>query len=142
MKTMSGAQVMLDKLGMWVSGLCAVHCLSLPILVPLLPLVASSFFAQAWFERTILSVSIVVGSAALLNGALRQHGQFYPVTLLITGGGIYWFKNMFGESYEPFTIAFGALLIALAHISNLRLCQQTRKVKAEYVAEQLVPVSK
>ncbi len=139
MKTTSGAQVKLDKLGMWVSGLCAVHCLSLPILVPLLPLVASSFFAQTWFERTILSVSILVGALALLNGALRQHGHFYPIVLLFTGAGIYWHKNMFGESFEPFTIAFGALLIALAHISNLRLCQQNRKTNAQYVAGQLAP---
>ncbi|MCW8106915.1 MerC domain-containing protein [Alteromonas ponticola] len=133
---------MLDKLGIWVSSLCAVHCLSLPILVPLMPLVASSFFAQTWFERTILSISILVGLVALVSGALRQHGHFYPIVLLVTGGTIYWFKNMFGESFEPFTIAFGALLIAIAHLSNLRLCRQFRQSNAPYPTNQLATVSK
>ncbi|NMH60092.1 MerC domain-containing protein [Alteromonas sp. MYP5] len=139
---MTTTQTTLDKLGIWVSGLCAVHCLSLPVLVPLMPLVASSFFAQAWFERTILSISILVGLAALFTGAIRQHGQFYPIVLLITGGTIYWFKNMFGESFEPFTIAFGALLIAMAHVSNLRMCRQFRKLNASYATSQLATVSK
>ncbi|MCW8090885.1 MerC domain-containing protein [Alteromonas sp. ASW11-130] len=133
---------MLDKLGIWVSGLCALHCLSLPILVPLIPLVAASFFAQAWFERTILSISILVGLVALVSGAIRQHGQVYPVILLISGATIYWFKNIFGESFEPFTIAFGALLIAIAHVSNLRLCRQSGKSDTNYAGRQLASASK
>jgi len=37
----------LDKLGIWVSSLCALHCLALPVLVPLLPLIGSSFFCTS-----------------------------------------------------------------------------------------------
>merc|ERR1712063_179408 len=73
----------LDKLGIWVSSLCALHCLALPVLVPLLPLIGSSFFAQVWFERTILSFSILVGAVALISGATRYHGRLYPLVLLL-----------------------------------------------------------
>ena len=78
----------LDKLGIWVSSLCALHCLALPVLIPLLPLVGSSFFAQVWFERTILTFSLIVGAVALISGAVRYHGKYYPLILLFTGGGM------------------------------------------------------
>lgn len=127
----------LDKLGIWISGLCAFHCLSLPILIPLLPLVSSTFFAQLWFERTILIFSMVVGAVALISGAIRYHSQLYPVVMLAAGGLIYWHKNMFGEQFEPFTIAAGALLIVVAHMKNMRLCRQCRCCKSPAYHEQL-----
>lgn len=118
----------LDKLGIWISSLCAVHCLALPVVVPLLPLIGSTFFAQLWFERTILSISLVIGAVALLSGAVKYHGRFYPLSLLATGGVIYWFKDIFGESGEPFTIATGAMLIVAGHWLNMRLCRQSRRL--------------
>ena len=116
----------LDRLGIWISGLCAFHCLSLPVVIPLLPLISSTFFAQSWFERTILRISMLIGAVALFSGALRYHGRYYPVIMLAAGGIIYWHKNMFGEVYEPFTIATGALLIVAAHYINMRLCRESR----------------
>ncbi|MDF2178707.1 MerC domain-containing protein [Aliiglaciecola sp. CAU 1673] len=114
---------LLDKMGIWASSLCALHCLLLPILVPLLPFVGASFFAENWFERSILTVSMIIGFWALLSGFYRYHRQLYPLYSLVLGGLIYWNKDMFGHDYEPFTIAIGALLIVAAHILNLRLCQ-------------------
>ena len=116
----------LDKLGIWVSSLCALHCLALPVLIPLLPLVGSSFFAQVWFERTILTFSLIVGAVALISGAVRYHGKYYPLILLFTGGAIYWHKDIFGHHYEPFTIALGAALIVAGHWFNMRLCRQCK----------------
>ncbi|MEG3766289.1 MerC domain-containing protein [Alteromonas sp. 14N.309.X.WAT.G.H12] len=113
----------LDRMGIWISGLCAVHCLALPVILPLLPLLGSTFFAQLWFERTILTISMLIGGVALTSGALRYHGQYYPLVLLFTGGGIYWFKDIFGHEFEPFTIAVGALLIISGHVINMRLCR-------------------
>lgn len=116
----------LDRLGVFITGLCALHCLALPILIPLAPLIASSFVASAWFERTILSFSILVGFAALFIGFHKYHRQLYPFYSLTLGALIYWNKHMFGEQYEPFTIAAGALLIILAHLANLRLCKKCK----------------
>ena len=36
---------------------------------------------------------------------------------------------MFGEAYEPFTIAVGALLIVAGHWINMRLCRQCKCCK-------------
>ncbi len=122
---------LLDRLGIWASSLCAVHCLALPILIPLLPLIGASFFAQDWFERTILSLSMIVGFWALLSGFYRYHRQIYPLYSLMLGGIIYWNKDMFGEVYEPFTIAIGAMLIVGAHVVNLKLCQSCHSCESE-----------
>lgn len=114
-------------MGIWASSLCALHCLLLPVLITLLPFVGASFFADAWFERIILSVSLVIGFWALLSGFYRYHRQIYPLYSLALGGLIYWNKDMFGHEYEPFTIAVGAILIIAAHMVNLKLCQSCRQ---------------
>ena len=112
-----------DRAGVWISSLCALHCLLLPILIPLIPLVASSFVAEVWFERTILSISILIGFWALFIGFYKYHRQIYPVYSLVLGGLIYWHKDIFGHEYEPFTIAVGAFLIIGAHLLNMKLCK-------------------
>jgi len=117
----------LDKIGIWISSLCAFHCLALPVAIPLLPLISSTFFAQLWFERMILTISMLIGAVALLSGALRYHNRYYPIAMLAIGGVIYWHKNILGEQYEPFTIATGALLIVAAHYINMRLCRRFKR---------------
>lgn len=113
----------LNRLGMWITSLCALHCLLLPILIPLAPLIASNFVASEWFERGILSFSILIGFAALFIGFHQYHRQLYPIYSLALGGLIYWNKHVFGEAYEPITIAVGAILIIVAHVANVRLCK-------------------
>lgn len=119
----------LDRLGVWITSVCALHCLLLPILIPLAPLVASSFVAEAWFERVILSASILVGFAALFIGFHQYHRQLYPIYSLTLGALIYWNKHAFGEAFEPLTIAVGATFIIGAHIANLRLCKKCKQCK-------------
>lgn len=116
----------LDKVGVWVSAMCALHCIMLPIMIPAIPLLASSFVAQGWFEGSILTISIIVGFAALLIGFKQYHRQIYPIYSLSLGALIYWNKDIFGEAYEPFTIAIGAGFIIAAHLINLKLCRQCK----------------
>jgi len=125
-QTSTTSNVVFDKIGIWVSSICALHCLLIPILLPIAPLVASSFFAEVWFERIILTFSILVGFAALFIGFHKYHKQLYPIYSLVLGGLIYWNKDIFGHQYEPFTIAVGAFLIIAAHYTNLKLCNECK----------------
>ena len=115
-----------DRIGVWISSICALHCLLLPVLLPIAPLIASSIFAEVWFERMILTFSILVGFAALFVGFHKYHRQLYPLYSLALGGLIYWNKDIFGHEYEPFTIAIGAFLIIAAHVTNMRLCKSCK----------------
>jgi len=86
----------IDKAGMWVTTLCALHCLLLPVILPMLSLIGLSFIGEEVLERTILGISIIVGAIALALGA-RKHSRFYPVALLVLGGFIYSLKDALGH---------------------------------------------
>lgn len=110
----------LDKTGMWVTAVCAIHCLLLPVILPMLSLIGLSFIGAETLEKTILGTSILVGAIALSLGT-RQHTRWYPIVLLLVGGLIYSQKDSMGELGEPIIILAGASLIILAHWVNLRL---------------------
>lgn len=114
----------LDKTGMWVTTLCALHCLLLPVILPMLSLIGLSFIGEELLERVILGTSIALGLVALISG-IRKHARFYPLVLLIAGGFIYWHKDSLGEMGEPIIILLGASLIVAAHWVNLRLVRST-----------------
>lgn len=119
-------QAIVDKLGMITAALCAVHCVLLPFLLPALPLIASSFFAEEWFEQTMLSLSILIGFWAIIGGFYRYHRKLYPVYLLVLGGLVYLNKGMFGHELEPWILSIGAALIVAAHFTNLKLCRSCK----------------
>lgn len=138
---MSAPQPSLDKAGIWVTTLCALHCLLLPVIVPMLSVIGLGFIGATILERTILGASLLVGAIALSQG-VRRHRQVYPVVLLIAGGTLYWFKDLFGASMEPWIILLGASLIVAAHWINLRLSATSCRLapvlvaKANQVADQ------
>src|SRR5690554_6339131 len=103
----------LDKTGMWVTTLCALHCLLLPVIVPMLSLVGLSFLGEELLERVILGTSLLIGLVALSAG-VRQHFKFYPFLMLGAGAFIYWHKDSLGELGEPIVIVVGASLIIAA----------------------------
>lgn len=116
----------LDKCGIALSGLCAVHCLALPFLIPLIPFLAGLFITEHWFERTILISSLVLGAIAMTIGMFRHHGKFHPLILAGAGGVIYWFKDAFGHELEPIAVCVGAALIIYGHALNIKLIQKCR----------------
>jgi len=117
----------LDKTGMWVTTLCALHCLLLPVILPLLSLIGLSFLGEELLERIILGTSILLGGIALTSG-MRKHARIYPFAILLLGGFVYWNKDSLGEMGEPVVILIGAGLIIAAHWINLRLVRSTSSV--------------
>ncbi len=131
---MSVPQQSLDKAGIWVTTLCALHCLLLPVILPMLSVIGLGFIGATILERTILGASLLVGAIALSQG-VRRHHQVYPVGLLIAGGTLYWFKDALGASMEPWLILVGAALIVIAHWVNLRLSASRCRLAPVLVAK-------
>jgi len=119
-------QQKLDRAGIWITTVCAIHCLLLPLILPLLALVGFSFLGEDLLENTILGVSVIVGLTALIGGA-KQHGKWSLLIPLLAGALIYSQRDILGPWGEPVIIAVGAGLIIYAHISNLR---RSRKIMA------------
>ncbi|EWH08447.1 MerC-like membrane protein [Catenovulum agarivorans DS-2] len=116
----------LDKVGVAATSLCALHCIFLPVLLPLLPLLGLSVVAEETFEHFVLAASMLIGFIALFTGFHRYHRKLYPFYSLALGGFVYASKDVLGEAYEPLVVTVGAILIILAHILNMRLCKSCR----------------
>ncbi|HKX78610.1 MAG TPA: MerC domain-containing protein [Novosphingobium sp.] len=111
-----------DRLGIVLSGLCAVHCLLGIALVSILGLggLGGELLLAPEIHRIGLGLAIAVGLVALGYGA-RRHGRIGPLAigacgLALMGAAL---AAGHGVSEAVLTIA-GVALVALAHIRNLR----------------------
>ncbi len=109
----------LDRVGVLLSGLCALHCVAGLLLVGVLGLGGGALLAPAIHEIG-LAVAVAVGALAIGLGALR-HGKRGP--LLIGSAGLALMASALGVGHGPaealLTIA-GVAFVATAHIRNLR----------------------
>jgi hypothetical protein len=109
----------LDRVGVLLSGLCAVHCLLSIVLVSVLGLGGQALLAPAIHEVGLM-LAIFVGAVTLGMGVLR-HGK--PAPLVIGGAGLTLMALALtvphGLPEALLTIA-GVALVATAHIQNLR----------------------
>jgi MerC mercury resistance protein len=109
----------MDRLGILLSSLCALHCILGIVLVAGFGLGGELFLSPA-FHRAGLALAVLVGIVTLGLGALR-HGAVGP--LAIGGIGIAFMSAGLAVSHgfpeAALTIA-GVALVAAAHIRNLR----------------------
>ena len=113
----------LDKFCISAASLCALHCLLVPLALPLAPLVGLQFFAHSVVETAVLITTFSIGLVALSLGFAKRHRQVYPFYLLLVGTVLYALRHEFGATSEPLVILAGAVFIVLAHLANIRLCQ-------------------
>ena len=109
----------LDRIGILLSGMCAVHCLLGIVLVSVLGLGGEALLSPS-IHRYGLALAVLVGLVTLGLGVLR-HGKLAP--LVIGGFGIALMTAGILVQHGPIeavvTIA-GVALVATAHIRNLR----------------------
>ena len=122
---------MLDRIGITATSLCALHCILLPKLLPILPLLGLSFLADHAWEDIFLLLTAALGTIALFSGFKRYHKRLYPFYLLYLGVALYWIKHDFSAELEPFFIIGGASLILAAHFINIKLCNNCRQCDDE-----------
>ncbi len=111
-----------DKLGIFASAACLVHCLALPLLIPLLPVLA--LVPHTGVHALLLVPIVGLSLLALLPGYRRHRSRFVGVAAL---AGIALCSIAVGaeamlhiETLDvPFTVAGGLLLVG-AHVVNLR----------------------
>ncbi|MEO6716436.1 MAG: MerC domain-containing protein [Novosphingobium sp.] len=109
----------LDRIGIMLSGLCAVHCLLGIVLVTVLGLGGEALLSPS-IHRVGLALAVMVGVVTLGLGMLR-HGRIAP--LVIGGCGIALMTAGILVQHGPveaFLTIAGVALVATAHIRNLR----------------------
>jgi hypothetical protein len=109
----------LDRVGVVLSGLCALHCIAGLLLVAGLGLGGEVLLAPS-IHRIGLALAIVVGSITLVLGVIRHRD---PVPLQVGGAGL----GLMGlalfvghGSFEAVLTILGVGLVGWAHWRNLR----------------------
>lgn len=109
----------LDRVGVMLSGICALHCVLSIVLVSALGLGGELLLSPAIHEVG-LALAILVGAVTLGLGVLR-HGEVGPLVLGFIGlalmGGALAVGHGVSEALLTIT---GVALVAMAHIRNLR----------------------
>lgn len=115
---------MMDRLGIALSTLCLVHCLLLPVLLAVLPLVAISYVPE-WFNESewlhlALLVPVALVSGPVLARAARRVRWIGPVVVLAFAALV---AALFvPEQWQEISLTtIGAILLLLSHAANLKL---------------------
>lgn len=115
-----------DAAGMLASGMCLVHCLALPLLVALFPLLGIGADDDA-FHVTMVGVAVVAALLALAPG-YRMHRRPMVAAAGATGlaclaSAAFLVGPRYGETAETCMTVMGAALISLAHLRNRACCR-------------------
>ena len=113
-----------DKLGMWASMACALHCAALPLVLAVLPALGLNRAALVDADQAFTIFATVLGISTLAFG-YRRHRVKRAWWLLLPGLTLVW-ANTFtalhshGGAHVAMMV-IGGLLIAAAHFLNTRL---------------------
>lgn len=109
----------MDRAGILLSGLCAVHCVTGLVLIGLLGIGGGVLLDPA-IHRIGLSLAVGIGALSLGIGVLR-HRRPAPLVIGVIGLALMAFALTapHGASEAVLTIA-GVTLVAFAHVMNLR----------------------
>ena len=135
-------QILLDRFAILLSGICAIHCIALPIVAGLLPLLATTFhhgheLHEFWFHQFILYFIVPVSIIALISG-YRVHGRLIPILIsfvglaILTGTALFIDQliahHIIGHDGEMLLTVTGGVIHAIGHILNLQATRKTHRL--------------
>lgn len=108
-----------DRVGIVLSGMCAVHCVLGIVLVSALGL-GGELLLSPGIHQVGLVIAVVVGALSLGLGLIR-HGRPGPLAVGVAGLALMAAAVAIGHGLgEALLTIAGVLLVAIAHLSNLR----------------------
>jgi carbon starvation protein CstA len=115
-----------DKLAIGLSFMCVLHCLALPLILILLPTVSGLLaLNNEEFHLWLVFAVIPISLFAVLSGYLHHKrttvllASLIGLAMLIVAVALG--HDLLGEKGEVIFTLMGSVLIALAHIGNIRL---------------------
>jgi len=114
----------LDQAGAFLSSVCAIHCLALPLLMTILPLAGIGVLLNRNLELLFISGSLFLATVSYcwgyrLHREIRLLLALYVFTAMIVAG-----KAYIAGSIGLWLAVLGALGLAAGHLFNRRLCHQ------------------
>ncbi len=116
-----------DRLGIGISGLCAIHCLFFPVVIALLPLLPVAESIHAWTHPVLFM--LIVPTVVL---ALKDRLIFSPVGKYLLGGlaivGAAWMLHgWIGDWGEAGITILGSAFLVRGHWLNYKLHQKKKE---------------
>ncbi|MDE2705597.1 MAG: MerC domain-containing protein [Gemmatimonadota bacterium] len=127
-------QELVDVIGAFLSFSCAIHCVAMPLLVTILPLLGLGFLAS---ERAEL---IIIGAIALALGSvvwgIRHHRSWRAFLFLVVAVAFIATAHITTEGiFEVALHATGGILLAAAHLLNRHLCKICPTCEREHTGD-------
>lgn len=114
---------LLDRTAIALSGLCVLHCLSMPFVLVLLPLLGQ--FTEEHFHLQMLAIVAPASTIALGLGYRRHRHPGIPaggvIGLLLLLVGATWAHSEIGIVADRVITIAGSSILAVAHFYNSRL---------------------
>jgi Kef-type K+ transport system membrane component KefB len=121
------AAVVMDNLGIIASAICLVHCLAMPFVIALLPVLGLQFLES--HESHVFLAAFIWAFAlfAIVPGYLKHR----KIQILIGTGlglalvtlGVMFGHALFGEKGELICLSIGNLTLVAVHWKNRGLCK-------------------
>ena len=122
-----------DTTGACLSVACAIHCLAMPLLVAVLPLLGLGFLATERAELFLISGAIALAVGSLAWG-VRLHRSWRALLILIVAlVFIATARTAVEGAFEVVFYSIGGVLLASAHLVNRHLCKTCPVCEAEDV---------
>ncbi len=134
-------QVHFDRFAILLSGICAIHCVALPIIASLIPLLSVTIqhghaLHEFWFHQLIILFILPVSVIALVTG-YRSHFQLIPVIVAsigllilvaVTVSAEYLISHHVMPYYaETIGMIIGGIIHAIGHVLNLLAARKLNK---------------
>ena len=117
-----------DVVGAMASGLCALHCMAVPITLVLGSLGPLIFLTDERFHEVLIWLVVPTAGLALSTGCLQHRDRAVfllgAVGLLLLLASFTGIKEIAGETGERAMTVFAASLLIAAHVRNFRLCRR------------------
>jgi uncharacterized membrane protein len=126
---MKNIQATFDKAAISLSVLCIIHCLALPLIIVLLPILTALNLEDEAVHWWMLSAVVPTSLYALTMGC-KKHKDYSVMPFGIIGLVIlvavpFLGHDLLGESGESIFTTIGGLIIAGGHLINHRLCRRS-----------------
>jgi hypothetical protein len=113
-----------DQIAIALSALCIVHCLAVPVLVAVLPILAISVGSGSHFHELMLWLVVPTSVLGFALG-FRVHGRVWILVLGAAGmlglaAAALWGHSAWNEAFEIVVSVAASLLLGAAHWLNFR----------------------
>ena len=123
-------QSILDGSAVAISALCAVHCLALPVLLVLFPLLGATVMTDESFHAILLWVILPTSVLAIALAWGRHRDalvlSLVGIGLLILVGAAIWAHDHAALWVDQAMSVIGGAVLAAGHIRNSLLCRHSR----------------